>query len=492
MNKISSTITKWLLLLLAVAGSSFYMTSCSDDDAGGTPMITQVRITDPEHADSTFTRAFPGALIVVQGQNFSGLKTVELNGFSVPWNPNYLLNTSLIVQIPWDLPFKGEYPVLPNTIKLITASGQATYDFTFLAPEPRIGIFKFQPPAAAGAPIEIIGGNFYVVQKIEFTDGTNTIEITDYEVSEDFDVISFSIPAGMDVDGEITVTTESGEVTETYKSNPFPEFLKLSDDLQIPGAPITITGKYFTFINKVVFPGGIEVPLEELEFDALFTQIEVTVPEDLDLTDNAGKVQIVTEFGDVIESPIVFNDWSGVFMTWEGSDGWDWDKGADETANGKKPPFVGTGKYNHFVGNIDANINYWWDALTLVVSFNSFPDAIGVTDATPISQLGFAFNYYTPNVWTNGNWTMQWGWNSGNKYEWKPWATGTVTKDRWVTYTIPLSSMISNTGQTTWGQVKSSFNPADNFLFIQFQNPNNPNVVEVNGFWDNLRVVKLP
>lgn len=487
---------KWLFLLLGVA-SAYAFTSCEDDEKG-MPTITSVRITDPEMKDSTFSRAFPGALIVVEGNNLSGLRSVEFNGYEVPFNPNYVLNTSVIVQIPANLPFKGENPELPNTIVLVTSGGRASYDFTFLAPEPEISIFKFAPPAQVGSTMEIIGSNFYVVDKIVFTiDDVVTAEVTDFTVNETHDVISFTIPTGGDQDGEITVVTESGEFTADYLSDPSPEFLKLSDDIQIAGAPITISGKYFAFVDRVEFPGNIQVAKEDLTFNSLFTEITLIVPEGIT---GSGKIKLLTEFDpegvDPVESPIDFNDRSGIIRNFEPEPdniGTDWRKGTDETANGVKPPYVGMGTYHHFLNTIDPNITWWWDPLTLAISPGTWPAITGVTDETPTNKIGLAFNYFTVNPWEKGNWKIEWG-GSGktNVYEFKPWASAPVPKERWVTYTIPLSDLITSTGETTWGQVKAAFNPAESILFMQFQNPNNDNPVEVNAFWDNVRLVKLP
>jgi hypothetical protein len=346
--------------------------------------------------------------------------------------------------------------------------------------------------------MQIIGKNFYLVEKIQFeVDGEIVAEVTDFTVNEDYDVITFTIPAGATQDGIGRVITESGEAESEFLSSPVPQFLKLSDDVQPVGAPITISGKYFAFIDRVEFPGGIVVEKEDLTFNSLFTEITLTVPEGVS---GIGPVNIYTEFDtemeNPIESPITFNDKSGIIRNWEpdgsGNIGWDWGKGTVETANGIKPPYVGDGKYQHFLNTIDPNVNWWWDPLTLVVSFNSWPTITGVTDDTPISQIGLAFNYFTVNTWDKGNWRIQFGWNSGNAYEFKPWATETVKKDRWVTYTIPLSTLITATGQTKWSQVKAAFNPSDNFLFMQFQNPGNNSPVDVNAFWDNVRFVKLP
>ena len=109
-----------MLLLLIVAGS-YSITSCSDDEKIGAPVITQVRLIDPAHRDSTFTEAFPGVKIVVEGQNFKDVRSVAMNNTVVSINPAYVRDGSIIVEIPEDLPLHGTDASLPNQIKVTTA-----------------------------------------------------------------------------------------------------------------------------------------------------------------------------------------------------------------------------------------------------------------------------------------------------------------------------------------------------------------------------------
>lgn len=491
-------VIKYFALALVLVVTGFVYTSCESDEttAAAAPVITSIRLTDPT-LDSTFTQAFPGTTIVIQGDNFVNVKAVVLNGFSLTFNPNYVLKNSIIIGIPSNLPLKALNPELPNTIMVVNDKGEASFDFKFLAPEPSVTLVKFQPPAAEGKSMQILGGNFFVVQKIQFkVDDVVVAEVTDFTVSEDFDVITFDIPAGGTSDGEITVVTESGEASTDYLSNPFPEFLLLSDDYQIPGDTLTIKGKYFDFVSKVVFPDGKEVLKANLKFNALNTRIDLITPAGVSGT---GKVKLVTEFGDEIESPINYGDLSGVFKNWE-SDGGDWGKGYREQADGSKPPYVGTGTYLHMINPIDANVNWWTDPLVLTVQTGDRPAGAGITDATPISQIGISFNYYTANEWTKGYLAIRVGGHPGGSPHGKVYPTSnllakSVTR-RWQTYTVPLSQVIAGESWagtvTNWGQFKTATSGMDPFLFGQFFNADNSEAQTVNQFWDNMRFVKLP
>ncbi len=480
-----------LLMTVMLVGSGLYLLSCAEDDEGtasALPVISQVRITDPTAVDSTFTRSFRGQLLVIEGNNFEGVSAVRMNSIAVPFNPNYVTSTSIIVSIPFDLPFKGEDPALPNTIEVENNIGSGSFDFVFLAPEPGLSLFKFAPPLTAGETMEILGFNFYNIEKVVFSAGGTTMaEVTNFEVNNDFDILSFIIPDGIDQDGEITVFAESGEVSDDFLLNPVPEFTSLSDDIQPAGAPITITGKFFEFVEKVVFPGGVEVMTEDITFNDLNTEMTLLVPDGVT---GFGKVELHTAF-DIIESPINFNDFSGVMIDWDGK-GWDWGKGAVESADGSEAPFVGTGNYLHMNMMVQGDAEGWLDALTLAVNFASWPDITDVTDDTPISEMAMAFNFYTKEPFERAYWRIQFGQGGGNggTHQFKPYETTPVEQFKWITYTVPLTDIISNPAIVTYADLKG-INSAGVPFFIQFGN-DSPDPIDVNMYWDNVRLVKLP
>lgn len=481
-------LRKLLFTILTVAGG-FYLLSCDDDDmASALPVITQVSITDPA-VDSTFDRSFRGQLIVIEGMNFVGVSQIRMNGIPVSYNSNYITPTSIIVSIPADLPFQGEDPSLPNTIEVVNSAGAGSYDFIFLAPGPGISLLRFAPPLTAGETMEILGSNFYNVERVVFSSGATTLaEVTEIEVNEDFDLLSFTIPDGINLDGEITIVAESGEVTDEYLLNPIPQFLRLSDDIQPSGAPVTIEGRFFEFVEKVVFPGGVEVPAEEITFNDLNTQMELIVPEGIT---GFGKVELHTAF-DIIESPMNFNDFSGVLINWDDL-GWDWGKGTVETPDGSEAPFVGTGNYLHMSMAVQGADEGWLDGLTLAVNFSSWPTISDVTDETPVSEMALAFNFYTKEPFDRGYWRLELGQGGshGGSLQYKPYETAPVEEFRWTTFTVPLTDIITNTGIQTYGDLKGLDPTTAVPFFIQFGN-DSPDPIDVNMYWDNIRLVKLP
>ncbi|HEY9045065.1 MAG TPA: hypothetical protein VIN08_04185 [Ohtaekwangia sp.] len=56
---------KSILPVLLLTGC-YLLNSCRDDERAA-PVITDVRLVDPTKKDSTFTQAFPGTTVVVEG-----------------------------------------------------------------------------------------------------------------------------------------------------------------------------------------------------------------------------------------------------------------------------------------------------------------------------------------------------------------------------------------------------------------------------------------
>ncbi|MEO7768572.1 MAG: hypothetical protein ABIS01_14175, partial [Ferruginibacter sp.] len=76
------------ILFLIVIISGLVQFGCKkNDNGGGPPMINNVRAVDSTKRDSSFTKAFPGTLIAIQGTNLGGLQAVFFNDTSAYFNP---------------------------------------------------------------------------------------------------------------------------------------------------------------------------------------------------------------------------------------------------------------------------------------------------------------------------------------------------------------------------------------------------------------------
>ena len=462
-----------MLLLLIVAGS-YSITSCSDDEKIGAPVITQVRLIDPAHRDSTFTEAFPGVKIVVEGQNFKDLRSVSMNNTVVSINPAYVRDGSIIVEIPEDLPLHGTDASLPNQIKVTTAHGEATYSFTFLSPAPVITQFNFSLPATEGEMLDIIGSNFYNIQKVVFATGGQTIDVTAFTVSSTYDTIYVRIPAGGDADGTITVVTESGEASKVFRATVSPFITGISTDMPVWGDSLVISGEYFMGIKKIVLPGNVEVPASAIHVNASQTRLAFITPR----LQAIGTLKIVTASAEV-QGTLILNDTTKDIFNHDGIGNWTW--APSESTNGSAPA-VARRKFTRFSGTISAYTG-WGQANGYAI--NSWPTSI--SDDTPVSDLALKFNFYTAYEWKDAVYIeVRIANNENYAVKLEPWKNGTVPVGRWIELSIPLTdfNIPDKNTYVDWKKL-----PLDNAVVMVVANQNDK-ALQINFCVDDIRIVK--
>ena len=466
-------LTKAFLLLLIVAGG-YSITSCSDDEKIGAPVITQVRLIDPALRDSTFTEAFPGIKVVVEGQNFRDVKSVAMNNTVVAINPAYVRAGSIIVEIPDDLPLHGADASLPNQIKVTTAHGEATYSFTFLSPAPTIAQFNFSLPATAGETLDIVGSNFYNVQKVIFATGGQTIDVTAFTVSSTYDTIYVTIPTGGDADGTITVVTESGEASKVFRATVNPFIAAISTDMPVWGDSLVISGEYFMGIKKIVLPGNVEVPASAIHINASQTRLAFVTPR----LQAVGTLKIVTSSTE-IASTLILNDTTKDIFNHDGIGNWAW--ASSESVNGTAPA-VARRKFTRFAGTVPAYTGW---GMANGYAINNWPTSI--SDDTPISDLSLKFNFYTGFEWKDAVY-IDVRIANDEKYtvRLEPWKTGTVPVGHWFEISIPLGNF-NIPDKNTYADWKTL--PLDNAVVIIIANQNEK-ALQVNFCVDDIRVVK--
>jgi hypothetical protein len=466
-------ITRAFLLLLVVAGA-YSITSCSDDEKIGAPVITQVRLINPALQDSTFTEAFPGIKIVVEGQNFRDVRSVAMNNTLVDINPTYVKDGSIIVEIPEDLPLRGTDASLPNQIKVTTAHGEAIYSFTFLSPAPAISQFNFSLPATVGETLDIVGANFYNVQKVVFATGGQTIDVTEFKISSTYDTIYVTIPDGGDADGTITVITESGNASKVFRATVNPFIASISTDMPVWGDSLVLSGEYFIGIKKIVLPGNVEVPASAIHINASQTRLAFITPR----LQAVGTLKIVTSKVE-ISNTVVLNDTTKDIYNHDGIGNWAW--APPQSANGISPA-VARRKFTQFMGTIPAYTG-WSTANGYAI--NSWPTSI--SDDTPISNLKLKFNFYTGYEWKDAVYIdVRIANNENYSVKLEPWKNGTVPVGRWIEFSIPLSDFnVANvTTYTDWKKL-----PLDNAVVIIIANGNEKQL-DVNFCIDDIRIVK--
>jgi hypothetical protein len=209
MKTIASHIPKRaLFFLLVLAG--LIQVACKKSGSG-VPVITHVRAVDSSARDSFFVKAYPGTLIVIQGANFDGLEHVYFNGYDAPFNVALLSNSNIVITIPADAPTAPPLSSVPNTIKVVTSHGSATYTFTLVLTPPVITAVSNEN-AAAGTTLVIRGFNFYGISKIVFPGG---IAASNYSV-DSVTQITVTVPAGITAGDSLRIYGTFGSASSPF------------------------------------------------------------------------------------------------------------------------------------------------------------------------------------------------------------------------------------------------------------------------------------
>ncbi|GHV56142.1 hypothetical protein FACS1894182_02100 [Bacteroidia bacterium] len=186
--------------------------SCKDENDGldVKPKINKVYL---ENAQSTKTDrevsfARQGQLLRLEGEGFTGVTKVDINGYSCYFNPVFVTNTSMLVRVNMDTPVFDAPDDVRNTIRLEkTTSNYLIYDFEIRAAAPSITSVSHTMPAA-GDVILITGKGLQEIAKIEFPGG---ILATDYSGNAEGTEVTVTVPAGLsDEGGSILIVGANG------------------------------------------------------------------------------------------------------------------------------------------------------------------------------------------------------------------------------------------------------------------------------------------
>lgn len=419
MKKIFNISTS-AFLVLVMAAMQFCLTSCKDDStSGGTPVITSVRVCDPEKADSTFTKSSQGQIIAIIGEHLNNAIYVYINDQKVYFNPTMNTDHSIIVTVPSETngfkltAFNSD---LKDEIRVETDHGTATYGFKILGGYPSISRVQCEYPRKAGDILNVYGLNLEAIEDIYFTDieaaeldttewetpGGNHVAVTDYKVVvndhhlntktnayETTSQLAVTIPDLPYDRGSFVVECAAGVAYIAYGKTPGqPIITALSSDMPVIGETLTISGREFVQVESVIYgdvvllPGEFTVAETEDAITIDFTQIpsEGTDPTIAITTPGGtGKYEFYNRAN-------LLNDFD--------SDRADmgWDPNALYTS---ECPFGGTGVVGHF-----NTFGQWWGQMIFFShdwDFTPFELPTTIPASTPASEVYFAFEVYDNN-----------------------------------------------------------------------------------------------
>ncbi len=204
---------EWLLGIFALFATFLIPLGCEKENTSA-PVISRVRYIDPELADEDLTGAGLGSWIVIQGANLASTQEIYFNEYSAYFNPAYVTETDIVIQIPEETPNIGTHPNAPNTIRLVNKHGQTTFSFIIFAPPVQVEYISNEF-AADGETIILIGRYFFLVDSVIFPD---EVPATVFETSADGKSCSVVVPDGTG-SGPIRVVSAGGIGGSMYGAN---------------------------------------------------------------------------------------------------------------------------------------------------------------------------------------------------------------------------------------------------------------------------------
>ena len=528
----------WTLLFAAVLCSQMtLLTSCkdSDSDGGGTPLITGVRSCDPAKADSLFTKAGPGQVIAIIGQNLNSALKVYINDQEAYFNPTMNTDHSIVVNIPTEA--KGFVLTafdssLKDEIRVETTHGTATYKFKITAPYPSISRIQAKYPRNAGDEINVFGKNLVDIEKAYFTDilaeeldgielkeigGTHVdipaIEtvLKDHHLNsltnayETTSQLKFQMPNVPYDTGTLVLECASGITYIPYYRVPGkPVIFMVSSDMPQIGETLVITGREFVQVESVKY-GDVTLTPEQFTVSASEDSIYVDFAQKP--TVGSGNQLTVTTPGGTVTSDR-FYDHTTILTTFDG----------DATDNGWGPncSFVnsGTADGQYAWINVESEGQQWWGQMVYFRkdwNGNSFALSDNIPDTATADEVYFAVNVFSESDYNNGSF---WGYirymfqpigDAENQYDiqvaWESYEDqiaqfeGTVLGDvngqaptgRWYRHVLPLSKFNCYKGKT-YAEIKNV--GLNQFRLQSINQSTTRGKVDVK--FDNARVIYIP
>jgi hypothetical protein len=176
---------------------------------------------------------------------------------------------------------------LPPVIERIRNTDPDTADSAFVS-------------ASLGSTLAIIGQNLGTTEAVFLNDyplGVNPAFVTNNTIIIQ---VSDSVPTvatNPDVPNKLRVVTQFGEAIMDFQTlPPAPQILRVKNQFVKPGDELTLTGRYFFFVDTVYFPGEDVFVTSGIETNSSGTSLKVIVPENMDFSDG-NNVAVVTKSG---------------------------------------------------------------------------------------------------------------------------------------------------------------------------------------------------
>ena len=288
-----------------------------------------------------------------------------------------------------------------------------------------------------------------------------------------------------DVSNNIRVVTNHGEATFDFiLTAPPPTVSGASNEMALPGDQFTIYGSNFYIIDKVVFPGDVEVTNFSVNDDA--TAITLTVPTGV----TSGPIQVVNKFG-TGTSVFLFDDNStGVLCNFDNVSNFSWGCPVSSDA-AAYPGGWGSFAQMQFSG-VPANDGAWWNwGRSLNTNSGTWVPSDHLTD--PLSSYAVKFEIYVKQPWSTGSFYVVKDYSFTYVGLYEPWKQkADFTTNGWQTVTVPLDQFKTDNGTGTPPSTLTDLvGSGSGNIDIMFVNNTGTEVASFDAAVDNVRVVKI-
>ena len=529
-----------LLIVFLLGAVSFGITACSDkESSAGQPEITGVKILSSDTInysyDQLYTKAGPGTMLALMGNNLGGALHVFINDQEVTFNTTMNTDHSLIVTVPTEekgFKLSAFDSSVKDEIRVVTNGGTAIYAFKITAPGPQVQRLQAIYPREKGDTLRLYGLNLVDIEKIYFTDtqaaalDTTTWEqvpgnhtpITDYKIEmmdhhlnpsnnayETTSVLAAVAPAEVPDSGAIVVECAGGtSYVAFYKRPGKPVITSISSDMPQISEDLVITGSEFVQVESITYG---DVTLTSDEFTVSPEENMITIPFAKKPTDGSGtKLTVTTPGGSV--SVDRFYDYSTILTTFDG----------DATDNGWGPncSFAnsGTADGTYALFDIPTEYQQWWGVMIYFRkdwNGNPFPLSGNIPATATADEVYFAIEVFNDGSdYNNGVFTGYIRYmfqpigdqeNTYDNFAWDDYNAGTFVNDqpvlcdydgnapvgKWYRHVLPLSKFACYKDKTFAEIVTTGLNQ----FRLQSINQGTPSG-KINVKFDNARVIYIP
>ena len=200
----------WLLLAVVLASVGFVACENDEDTSGSTPIVvSKIYLEDTESSvvDRPVEFIRTGQVIRIEGSGFVGMRNVYINGYNTYFNPVYVSDNSMLLQLSGDTPITEAEETDRNIIHFVKTGTELKYPFIIRAAAPSITSISHTLPLA-GEQITIYGKGLHETTKVIFPGNK---EVTEGIISdEDGEFVTVTVPTELTESGSVFVEGANG------------------------------------------------------------------------------------------------------------------------------------------------------------------------------------------------------------------------------------------------------------------------------------------